>query len=336
VATSPWTRTATSSTAAAPTSRATASIKVSNSILPARPTSTITYSANLPKTPATTNASASVPGSELLGALASGAKPVILSGTGTGTVTAADASSFINGSIAGPSLTAYTASGGPVGVQTRWAKVQNANATAGTSDTWNLFYANQSAVTSTATAWTNAGTAFQFNGSGQLTSPAATAVTIPALTVDGVNLGNIQLNYGSGGLTGYTSSGGTVTTNTLTQDGYTSGTLNNLSITKDGKVTGTYSNGNTIALANIKIAQFTNSDGLKANSNGTYEQTLNSGTPRIGLNGTSVIGGNVEQSNTDIASEFSKMIVTQQAYSANTKVISTSQDMMSALINIIR
>lgn len=311
-------------------------IKISNSILPARPTSTITYSANLPKTPATTNARAGVAGSELLGTLASGANPAILTGTGTATVAAADASSLINGSIAGPSLTAYTASGGPVGVQTRWAKVQNADPATGTNDVWNLFYANQSTVTSTATSWTNAGTAFQFNSSGQLTAPAATFATIPAMTIDGVNLGNIQLNYGIGGLTGYTSSGGTVTTNTLTQDGYTSGTLNNLSITKDGKVSGTYSNGNTVALANIKVVQFNNSDGLKANSNGTYEQTLESGTPLVGLNGTSVIGGNVEQSNTDIASEFSKMIVTQQAYSANTKVISTSQDMMSALINIIR
>ncbi|MDB5646125.1 flagellar hook protein FlgE [Methylobacterium sp.] len=311
-------------------------IKVSNSILPAHPTSSITYSANLPKTPATTNANTNVPGSELLGTLASGANPAILSGTGSSTVSVADASSFINGSIAGPSLTAYTASGGPVGVQTRWAKVQNADTAAGTNDVWNLFYADKSAVTSTATSWTNAGTAFQFNGSGQLTSPATTSVTIPALTVDGVNLGNIQLNYGSGGLTGYTASGGTVTTNTLTQDGYTSGTLNNLSITKDGKVSGTYSNGNTVALANIKVVQFNNSDGLKADSNGTYEQTLDSGTPLVGLDGTTVIGGNVEQSNTDIASEFSKMIVTQQAYSANTKVISTAQDMMTALINIIR
>jgi flagellar hook protein FlgE len=311
-------------------------IRVSNTILPAHATSTITYSANLPKTPATTNAKSSVPGSELLGTLASGSNPAILSGTGAATVSAADASSFINGSIAGPSLTAYTASGGPVGVQTRWAKVQNADTAAGTSDVWNLFYANQSTVTSTATPWTNAGTAFQFNSSGQLTSPAANAVTIPALTVDGVNLGNIQLSYGSGGLTAYTSAAGTVTTNTLTQDGYTSGTLNNLSITTDGKVSGTYSNGNTIALANIKVVQFTNSDGLKANSNGTYQQTLESGTALVGLNGTTVVGSNVEQSNTDIASEFSKMIVTQQAYSANTKVISTAQDMMSALINIIR
>lgn len=313
-------------------------IQISNSILPAHATTTITYSANLPKTPATTNANASIAGSELLGTLASGADPAIRSGTGTATVSAADSSSFVNGSISGPSLTAYTGAGGPVGIQTRWAKVQNGDATASpaTNDVWNLFYANQSTVSSTSSTWTNAGTAFQFNSSGQLTSPTTNAVTIPALTVDGVNLGNISLKYGAGGLTGYAASGGTVTTNTLTQDGYTSGTLNSVGVTKDGKVTGTYSNGNTVNLANVKVVQFTNADGLKSNSSGNYEQTIDSGTPRVGLNGTTLIGGNVEQSNTDIATEFSKMIVTQQAYSANTKVVSTAQDMMTSLINIIR
>lgn len=319
-------------------------IQISNSILPAHGTTTITYSANLPKMPATTNANASVPGSELLGTLTSGADPAKRSDadTATKTISASDSQSFVNGSILGPSLTAYTSAGAPVSLQTRWAKVQSGDATASpaTNDIWNLFYANQSAIantpSNTAPAWTNAGTAFQFNGSGQLVSPTGNSVPISGVTVDGVSLGNLTLKYGAGGLTGYAASGGTVSTNTLTQDGYTSGTLNSVAVTKEGRVSGTYSNGNTVDLASIKIVQFKNPDGLKANSNGNYEQTLDSGTPIVGLNGSTVVGSNVEQSNTDIASEFSKMIVTQQAYSANTKVVSTAQDMMSALINIIR
>ena len=58
--------------------------------------------------------------------------------------------------------------------------------------------------------------------------------------------------------------------------------------------------------------------------------------PIIGLGTSQMVGGSVEQSNTDIADEFSKMIVTQQAYSANTKVITTAQEMLSAVFNIIR
>jgi flagellar hook protein FlgE len=55
-----------------------------------------------------------------------------------------------------------------------------------------------------------------------------------------------------------------------------------------------------------------------------------------GLNGSTITGASNEQSNTDIAAEFSKMIVTQQAYSANTRVMSTAQTMMSDLLNVIR
>ena len=82
--------------------------------------------------------------------------------------------------------------------------------------------------------------------------------------------------------------------------------------------------------------QFTGAEFLKANSNGTYEQTLESGSPLTGLKGSTIVGGNVEQSNTAIAKEFSKMIVTQQAYSANTRVITTAQQMISDLLNVIR
>ena len=89
-------------------------------------------------------------------------------------------------------------------------------------------------------------------------------------------------------------------------------------------------------VAEITIAQFNADNALKRLDSGVYEQTLESGLPIIGLNGASLIGGHVEGSNTDIAEEFSKMIVTQQAYSANTRVVSTSQQMMSEIINMIR
>ena len=304
-------------------------IQITTAGLPAKATTSITYAANLPKTPAKLLAAADLTNTT--------GNPIILSGTGqTGTVAAVDDAKFQAGSIEGPSLTAYTASGAPVPVNTRWAKVANGDTTQtpATNDVWNLYYASTSVVTGTPTSWTNAGTAFAFNASGQQVSPAGGSAIIPDLTVNGIDLGDITLNTGIGGLTSYTAP--QVSTRTLTQDGYSVGDLNSVSVTENGQIVGTYSNGNTVALANIKVAQFGNSDGLKADSSGNYQQTLESGTPRFGLNGTKLIGANVETSNTDIAAEFSKMIVTQQAYSANTKVISTAQDMMSSLINIIR
>ncbi|MCE4225519.1 flagellar hook-basal body complex protein [Methylobacterium sp. C25] len=312
-------------------------IKISNSVLPAKATTTITYSANLPKTPATAKTT-STAGSELLGPFADGSDPRITSGTGTATVSAANAQSFVDNSIQGPQLTAYTAAGSPVPVTTRWAKVSNADSTATppTTDTWNLFYANSTSTTGNNTGWTNVGQAFSFNASGQLTSPTTTSITIPNLTVDGATVGNVTLDYGAGGLTEYASSTGGATTNALQQNGYSSGTLNSVDVSEDGKITGTYSNGASLTLATINVVHFTNDDGLKPDSFGNYQQTQDSGEPITGLKGTTIVGGNVEQSNTDIAGEFSKMIVTQQAYSANTRVISTAQTMMSDLINIIR
>lgn len=320
------------------TGQATASgpIRISNDILPARPTTTVTYSANLPKTPATTNANGTA-GSELLGAFSDGSDPRITTGSGSASVSADNAQSFIDSSIAGPAFTAYTEAGAPAGVQMRWAKVQNADtsATPATSDVWNLFYADTSTVSGADTSWTNVGQAFTFNAGGQLTSPTGGTVSIPNLTINGVALGNVGFDI-SGGLTAYASVTGGVTTNTLQQNGYAAGTLNAIEVTENGKIMGTYSNGSTLALANVEVVQFNNDDGLKADSLGNYSQTAASGSPIGGLNGSTLLGGNVEQSNTDIAAEFSKMIVTQQAYSANTRVMSTAQTMMSDLINIVR
>ncbi len=311
-------------------------IRVGNEALPAKPTSSITYAASLPKTPATANTS-TVAGSELLGNFRDGTNATIKTGTGTATVPVANAQQLIDNSIAGPALTAYTSVGAPVGLQMRWAKVQNADVAAGTSDTWNLFYADKNNVGGAETSWTNVGSAFAFDGNGKLTAPAGTSVTIPGLTVDGASFGDVAINFGQdGGLTQYPAVTGGVTTNTLQQNGYASGSLKSIAVSEEGKITGTYSNGTTLNLATVNVAQFNNVDGLKPDSLGNFLQTTESGSPTVGLGGSVVIGGNVEQSNTDIASEFSKMIVTQQAYSANTRVLSTAQTMISDLLNVIR
>ena len=109
-----------------------------------------------------------------------------------------------------------------------------------------------------------------------------------------------------------------------------------MSVTSDGRISGSYTNGRVVPVAQISIAQFNADNALRRRDGGVYEQTLESGLPIIGLNGSSIIGGNIEGSNTDIAEEFSKMIVTQQAYSANTRVVSTAQQMLSDVLNMVR
>jgi flagellar hook protein FlgE len=223
----------------------------------------------------------------------------------------------------------YNAVGTPVNVQLQWAKTSNA---AG-AETWELFYLSNSAATGSDTMWTRVA-GVEFDGSGAMRPPLST--TIPGLAVDGVPVGDITLNYGNTGLTQYATSSGLVQAGTLEQDGYPSGVLDSIQILSDGRIAGSYTNGRVVPVAEIPIVQFNADNALRRLDSGVYERTLESGVPIVGLNGSTLIGGHEEGSNTDIAEEFSKMIVTQQAYSANTRVVSTSQQMMSEIINMVR
>jgi flagellar hook protein FlgE len=215
-------------------------------------------------------------------------------------------------------------------VQLRWAKVDG---TAG-AEKWNLFYLENSSATNNTPAWRNVGTPFTFGGDGRMTAPATNSATVTGLSVDNTQVGTV--NFGFPNLTQYASPSGLVQASTIQQNGYSSGTLESVAVTADGRISGTYSNGRVVPVALVSIAQFNGDNALKRRDGGVFEQTLESGPPIIGLNGSSIIGGNVEGSNTDIAEEFSKMIVTQQAYSANTRVVSTSQQMLSDVLNMIR
>jgi len=281
--------------------KSTGPIVIGNPTLPAQPTTTITYAANLPATPTTS-------------------------------ATADPANS-----IAGPSLTAYTDSGAPVTINTRW--VQTTPNSTGVDSVWSLKV--DTGQTGTA-KWADSGQTFTFDGTGKMTSPTASATnpnsitaTLTNVLASGYTFPKLTLDL-SGGLTQYADASGAATTNTLSQDGSTAGTLTSVAVGTDGKINGTFSNGAVKALANVGIAQFANPDGLKADTNGNYLQTADSGPPLAGLDGSTITGASLEQSNTDIATEFSKMIVTQQAYSANTRVMSTAQTMMSDLLNVIR
>jgi flagellar hook protein FlgE len=215
------------------------------------------------------------------------------------------------------------------------ANTYNPNAA---TDTWNLFYLEDSTATGNQPAWRNAGVPFTFSSSGVMTSPASGVVSIAGLSVDGNMVGTINFDFatGPGGLTQYASADGRVEQSTLQQDGYSAGVLDSLSVTNDGRISGSYTNGRLVPLGQISVAQFNDDNALKRRDGGVYEQTLESGMPVIGLFGATLIGGNIENSNTDIAEEFSKMIVTQQAYSANTRVVSSAQQMLQDVLNMVR
>jgi flagellar hook protein FlgE len=254
---------------------------------------------------------------------------------GTGFVIGNDVTTFDNESISGGAVTVFNAAGTPINIQLRWAKTDSASLGNPHVDTWNLFYQNDPNATGSQVAWTNVGTNFIFNANGALTSPTGSAITVPGVTVGGQSLGTLSFNINSGALTQFASTGGAATIGTITQNGFAAGQLQSVAINNSGLVVGTFSNGQNIDLASITLSHFNGTNYLKALDGGAYAVTDQSGPAIIGASGT-IAGSSLEGSNTDIADEFTKLIVTQQAYSANTKVITTANDMVQSLLNVLR
>lgn len=258
--------------------------------------------------------------------------------SGQGVVVGSDVTAFDNESISGGAVTAYTASGTPVNIELRWVMTDSSALGPGHQNTWNLFYQTDPNATGSSTsdpAWTNVGTNFTFNSAGQLTSPTGADIGLSGVTIDGQALGNLTLNVGSSGLTQFATTSGTVTINALNQNGYAAGQLQSVAINNSGLVVGTFSNGQNIDLAEVPLVHFNGTNFLQQLSGNAYAATTASGAAIAGASGT-IDGSSLEGSNTDIADEFTKLIVTQQAYSANTKVITTANDMVQDLLNVLR
>ena len=253
---------------------------------------------------------------------------------GTGQVIGNDNSTFLDEIVAGGAVTTYDVSGAPVNLQFRWAKIDSASLGAGHTDTWNLFYQVNPNATGTNVAWQNVNTNFTFSARGQM-SPAIASVTLTNAIVNGVALGSPVINFGTGGVTQFADANGNVQVNQIQQDGFPAGQLQSVGVSTNGRIVGNYSNGRNLDLAEISIANFNGTNFLKRVDGGAFEATDESGQALFGKAGT-IVGSSLEGSNTDIADEFTKLIVTQQAYSANTKVITTSNTMVQDLLNVLR
>ncbi len=124
------------------------------------------------------------------------------------------------------------------------------------------------------------------------------------------------------------------------QNGSTSGTLRGFSIGADGVIVGAFDNGDNKVLGQVSLAKFDNSTGLEKIANNLYKDSRNSGEAQLGKAGTagfgSIASGTLEMSNVDLALEFTEMITTQRGFQANSRVITTSDEMLQELVNIKR
>ncbi|ODT75458.1 MAG: hypothetical protein ABS76_34270 [Pelagibacterium sp. SCN 64-44] len=258
-----------------------------------------------------------------------------------GTITADEADDFVAQSISGGAITVYANNGAPVNVQLRWAKVDST--AAGGQDTWQLFYLSDSNAAGSGVEWTAVESGdppspeqYTFNSNGSLVGSGKPSVMIKDLAVNGVFIGDVELVHQVNGISQFADVNGTVSVSTLNQNGYGAGEFLSVAITDSGRVVATYSNGERIEMAQVVTAQFNGVNSLKRLDGGVYQATAESGEPIFDLSGTGVIGGALEASNTDISDEFTKLIITQQAYSAATRIVSTADKMLQEALNMIR
>jgi flagellar hook protein FlgE len=146
-----------------------------------------------------------------------------------------------------------------------------------------------------------------------------------------------SLGSTNGDITGYASPSAMTF---QTQDGYPAGNLRGISIDNDGTISASYSNGRLVPVYMIALADFPSYEGLNKLGGNLYDESLESGQPLPGLPGNGRLGnispGTIEMSNVDLAKEFVDMITVQRAFQANSRVITTSDEILSELINIKR
>lgn len=151
----------------------------------------------------------------------------------------------------------------------------------------------------------------------------ANGTTPPATTVD---------------FTDTTQYGAASAINKIQQNGYTAGMISAVGIDEDGNLIANYTNGTRRMVARLALADFPNLNGLSRKGASLYQATTISGDPlhnKPGIGGMGNISSSMlEESNVDLAAEFIKMIVIQRGYQANTKVITTTDEMLAQLINI--
>ena len=125
-----------------------------------------------------------------------------------------------------------------------------------------------------------------------------------------------------------------------TADGSAPGNLTGVQIDSDGEVKGVASNGKVFTLAKLAIVAFSNSKGLVGQGDNLYSASLNSGQPEVGEAGTgrrgTITGGQLEASNVDVSTEFTKLIVAQTGYNASARTITVASELLDTLTDIVR
>jgi flagellar hook protein FlgE len=208
------------------------------------------------------------------------------------------------------------------------------------TNTWSYSVSVPGAATGAATPTTVATGTLTFNSDGVLTSPtgSVTGINITGLA-DGAAPMSLSWNLSSAGTPSITQVDSASATPTVTQNGFAAGTLTGYSVLANGTVEGSFSNDQTLALGQVAVGSFANDQGLTQTSGGDFQATSASGGAVIGVAGSggdgTITGGAIEDSNVDLSTEFANMIVAQQSYEANAKVLTTLDQVSQATIQLV-
>ncbi len=174
--------------------------------------------------------------------------------------------------------------------------------------------------------------AVAFNTDGSFDSTSGDSVNPTVTLADGTSV--------TIGLSGITQYGGPKSLSVTAADGAAAGSLQQFQISQDGSVIGVFSNGQKLTMAKIALANFNNPMGLEKIGGTAYRATTNSGIAQVGTPSSggrgSLLGGALEMSNVDLAQEFTNLIIAQRGFQANSRVITTSDQMLQDLVDIKR
>jgi flagellar hook protein FlgE len=207
------------------------------------------------------------------------------------------------------------------------------------SDTWNYSVTLPGADTG-GTSPTTLGTGtLNFDTSGNVTAPPSTVTLTSGALANGAAALNFTWHlFNSNGTSLVTQTASASAPLSSQQDGGANGNLLNFNIQPDGTVEGSFSNGQTKSLGQIVMANFANPQGLQGLGNNEFQATVGSGAANIGVPGTGglgqLTGGSIEQSNVDIAAQFSTLIQAQNSYTASAKAVTAFNQVTQTALNM--
>jgi flagellar hook protein FlgE len=174
----------------------------------------------------------------------------------------------------------------------------------------------------------------EYDNTGALSDPASGQITFPAYT-PATGAADMNMTFNFADTTQY---GGNFTVNAITQDGYTTGRLIGMDIDSTGVVQARFTNGRSLALGQVALANFSNPQGLQQLGDTNWAETFGSGQALRGQAGNSGFGlvqsGALEASNVDITAQLVNMITAQRNFQANAQMISTQDSITQTIINI--